>query len=90
MNGGQPQIDLSCRILTMEITALRQIAAAGDVDARPKYSQAKEDFLHLIQKVNSFFPFSRNDGQRQGFLPGNDLLSIDGQDSQSLLNLTNE
>ncbi|GJQ74667.1 hypothetical protein Trydic_g21519 [Trypoxylus dichotomus] len=90
LNGGQPQIDLSCRVLTMEITALRQTLLAADIDARPKSNQAKEDILHLMQKVNSFFPFSRNDGQGQGFLPGNDLLSLDAQDSQSLLNLTNE
>lgn len=92
INGGQPQIDLSCRLLAMEITDLRQMCAAqkDGVEPRPKYDQTKENILHLIQRVNSFYPFSRNDGQAQGLLPGNDLLSIDAQDSQSLLNLTNE
>ncbi|KAK9696489.1 Myotubularin-like phosphatase domain [Popillia japonica] len=90
VSGGQPQIDLSCRVLALEINALRQMLLVNGVDTRPKYNQAKEDILHLMQKVNSFFPFSRNDGQGQGFLPGNDLLSLDAQDSQSLLNLTNE
>lgn len=84
-NGGKPQIDLCNRFITSEIHVLRQKLLSGDVNGT--LNGGREENLQLLKKVNSFFPFSRNNGQIPGILSvNNSLLSGDALDSQSILN----
>lgn len=82
-NGGKPQIELINKFVVAEIFSLYQQLkgnANGTID------ETKDEKLQLLKKVNSFFPFSHNNGQIPGILPVN-LLSGDMLDSQSILNL---
>mgnify|MGYP005984116071 CR=1 FL=1 len=88
-NGGKPQIDLCNRFIVSEIFELRERIQSGEVNG--KLSRSKEENLELLRKVNSFFPFSRNNGQIAGMLPINNvLLTGDLLDTQSILNLNND
>ncbi|EEZ98180.1 myotubularin-related protein 10-B [Tribolium castaneum] len=88
-NGGKPQVDLCNRFIVSEIFELKERIDSGEVNG--KSSRNKEDISELLRKVNSFFPFSRNNGQVVGTLPINNvLLTGDLLDSQSILNLNND
>lgn len=85
-NGGKPQIDLCNRLITSEIHMLNQKLQSGDINGTFVHCR-KDDNLQLLKKVNSFFPFSHNNGQIPGILSVNSLLlSGDTLDTQSLLN----
>ncbi|KAF5301594.1 hypothetical protein FQR65_LT08899 [Abscondita terminalis] len=85
-NGGNPQIDLCNRFITLEIHALRRKLLSGDVNDL-EINGNRDEYLTMLRKVNSFFPFSRNHAQVIGTLPFNSsLLSGDTLDTQSMLN----
>nr|XP_022909063.1 myotubularin-related protein 10 [Onthophagus taurus] len=79
--GGPPQIDLTARLIKAEIYEMQQRRLSGDVVLR---SHLKDEILTLSRRVNSFYPFSRPANET---IPDNDLVSMDGLDTQSLLNL---
>lgn len=84
-NGGKPQIDLCNRFITSEIHFLNQQLQNSEVTA--SLNGAREENVQLLRKVDSFFPFSYNNGQIHGKLNiNNSLLSSDALDSQSILN----
>ena len=84
-NGGRLQIDLSCRLLALDIYMMRQLVKGERINEN--VCRNREEISQLMQKVNSFFPFGQN-GSVQEILADNDFISIDGIDSQSILNLT--
>ncbi|CAH1987093.1 unnamed protein product [Acanthoscelides obtectus] len=85
-NGGRPQVDLYCRYLVAEILQTQQ----GNGDTNGKLIKNKEEYLDLIKKVNSLFPFSHNSGYISTDPTDNVLLSGDTLDTQSILNYNNE
>lgn len=88
-NGGKPQIYLCSSFIVSEILELSKRKESEDMNGESKMK--KEEILDLLRKVNSFFPFSRSNGQVTGMLPINNiLLSGDLLDTQSILNLNND
>ncbi|KAG5885891.1 hypothetical protein JTB14_019150 [Gonioctena quinquepunctata] len=85
-NGGKPQVDLFSRFVVSEILQTQQ--GVGEING--KLNRNKEEYLELIRKVNSFFPFSHNSGTISGDSINNVLLTGDTLDSQSILNFTND
>ncbi|CAH1112967.1 unnamed protein product [Psylliodes chrysocephalus] len=81
-NGGRPQVDLFSRYLVSEILQTQQ----GPTDLNGRYNRNKEQYIELIHKVNSFFPFSHNSGLVSSDATNNVLLTGDTLDSQSILN----
>ncbi|KAJ8965420.1 hypothetical protein NQ314_004173 [Rhamnusium bicolor] len=85
-NGGRPQVDLYSRYLVSEILQWQQ--GSGELNGR--LNRNKEEYLELIKKVNSFFPFSHNSGLVASDPINNVLLTGDTLDSQSILNFNND
>ncbi|XP_050515463.1 myotubularin-related protein 10-B [Diabrotica virgifera virgifera] len=84
--GGRPQIDLFSRYLVAEILQTQQ----NPTDINGKLNKSKEQYFELIQKVNSFFPFSHNSSLLSGDATNSVLLTGDVLDTQSILNFTND
>lgn len=87
-NGGKPQIDLCCRCIALEIHQLKQMLQGSQING--KLARTVDEYLDLMKKVNSFFPFSYNNGQISGVLSNEILLSGDLLETQSILNLNND
>lgn len=85
-NGGKPQIDLYNRYIVADIFQLQQKL----LDNNGRFNANKEEYLELMKKVNSFFPFSHNLGSYSCDPVENVLLSGDMLDSQSILNFNND
>lgn len=85
-NGGKPQVDLFSRYLVSEILQTQQ--NMGEING--KLNKNKDQYLELIQKVNSFFPFSHNSSSVSGEITNSVLLTGDVLDTQSILNFNND
>ncbi|XP_066252521.1 myotubularin-related protein 10-A [Euwallacea similis] len=87
--GGKPQVDLYTRFLVQEILKIQ--FTRNDVNGKMsgKIDKNKEEYMDLIKKVNSFFPFSHNRALVNNPI-NNVLLTGDTLDSQSILNFNNE
>ncbi|XP_056637371.1 myotubularin-related protein 10-B [Diorhabda sublineata] len=85
-NGGKPQVDLFCRYLVSEILQTQQ--NMGEMNG--KLNKNKDQYLELIRKVNSFFPFSHNSSSVSGEITNSVLLTGDVLDTQSILNFNND
>lgn len=75
------------RYLVQEILQIHSGEENGKISG--KINKNKEDYLDLIKKVNSFFPFSHNQELVNNPI-NNVLLTGDTLDSQSILNFNNE
>ncbi|KAL1506237.1 hypothetical protein ABEB36_005634 [Hypothenemus hampei] len=85
--GGKPQIDLFARYLVQEI--LQMQLNRNDINGKMtgRVNKNKEEYMDLIKKVNSFFPFSQNNASVDTSI-NTVLLTRDTLDSQSLFNLS--
>ncbi|ERL87170.1 myotubularin-related protein 10-A [Dendroctonus ponderosae] len=82
--GGRPQVDLYSRFLVQQILQTQ----CNGIDLNAKINH-KEEYMDLIKKVNSFYPFSHNMATVNNTI-NNLLLTGDTLDSQSILNLNTE
>ncbi|XP_030752601.1 myotubularin-related protein 10-A [Sitophilus oryzae] len=87
--GGKPQIDLFTRYLVSEIMHIHFNLDLSNGKLSGKMNRNKDEYMDLIQKVNSFYPFSHNNALVNNPI-NNVLLTGDTLDSQSILNLNNE
>lgn len=87
--GGNPQIDLYTRYLVSEIIQAKYNSEESNGRLLGRASKNKEEYMDLIKKVNSFFPFSHNNNLVHNPI-NNVLLTGDTLDSQSILNLNTE
>lgn len=81
-------MDLCCRFIVSEILQLQQILTGGEMNG--KFAKTKEEYLELLKKINSFFPFSYNNGQVPSVMGVDTLLSGESLETQSIINLNND
>ncbi|XP_050293737.1 myotubularin-related protein 10-B [Anthonomus grandis grandis] len=87
--GGKPQIDLYARYLVQEILQIQCKMTDKNGIISEKINKNKEEYLDLIKKVNSFFPFSHNSASVSNPI-NHAIFSEVTLDSQSILNLNME
>ncbi|KAL3276331.1 hypothetical protein HHI36_011714 [Cryptolaemus montrouzieri] len=83
--GGRPQIDLSVRLIVSEVWELREKLEGRE---NGKHIKNREEYMKLLNTVNSFYPFSHN--AKEMTINNALLINSDALDTQSILNMNND